>query len=54
MLPMASGLAAISETALNSAMSGSIFAEPLACFVIRIELARGSTLALLQHQSISG
>src|SRR5690606_31739438 len=50
----AGGFAAISDTALNKAISGSIFAEPLACLVIRIALPLGSTRALPQHQFIIG
>ena len=48
------GLSDSSVTALNVAIRGSILAEPEACFVIRIELPRGSTLALPQHQAIIG
>ena len=48
------GFSDSSVTALNVAISGSILAEPEACLVIRIELPRGSTLALPQHQAIIG
>ena len=48
------GFSDSSVTALNVAISGSILAEPEACLVIRIELARGSTRALPTHQAIIG
>tara|TARA_R110002126_G_scaffold142012_1_gene287461 strand:- start:14 stop:148 length:135 start_codon:yes stop_codon:yes gene_type:complete len=44
----------MSEIALKLAMSGSIFAEPAACFVMMIALPRGSTFALPTHQAIIG
>src|SRR5690625_5656948 len=36
------------------AISGSILADPLACLVIKIEFALGSTFAFPTHQAIIG
>jgi hypothetical protein len=47
------GFADIQATALNAAISGSIFAVPEACFVMTIALPFGSTRALLTAQNIS-
>ena len=46
------GLVDISATALNVAISGSILAEPEACFVMMMALPFGSTLALATAQDI--
>ncbi|EGA3984919.1 hypothetical protein H5P11_004947, partial [Escherichia coli] len=46
-----SGFSDIKDTALNSAISGSIFPFPLACFVMRMALPFGSTLAFPTHQA---
>ncbi|EKV96133.1 hypothetical protein EC900091_2644, partial [Escherichia coli 90.0091] len=49
-----SGFRDIRDTALKSAISGSIFPRPLACLVIRMALPLGSTRALPTHQAIRG
>jgi hypothetical protein len=46
------GFADIKETALNAAISGSIFAVPEACFVMTMALPFGSTRALLTAHAI--
>src|SRR5690606_10226573 len=48
----AGGFRLISATALKSAISGSIFAEPDACFVMITALPLGSTFALPAHHAI--
>jgi hypothetical protein len=52
--PLPSGLRLSSETALNVAISGSIFAVPDACLVIKKALAEGTPLAFPQDQAMSG
>ncbi|MCY1244841.1 hypothetical protein D9M72_579400 [compost metagenome] len=54
MEPIPSGFSDIKVTALNVASSGSIFAVPDACFVIRMALPLGSTLALPTQNAMSG
>jgi hypothetical protein len=47
------GFADIQATALNAAMSGSIFAVPEACFVMTMALPFGLTRAVATAQDIS-
>src|SRR5262245_5053666 len=47
------GFVEIRAIALNAAISGSILAEPEACFVIMMALPLGSTRALATAQDIS-
>jgi hypothetical protein len=46
------GFADIQATALNAAISGSIFVVPEACFVMTMALPFGSTRALLTSHAI--
>ena len=46
-----SGFSESSVTALNSAISGSIFADPAACFMMMTALPRISPFALPTHHS---
>jgi hypothetical protein len=47
------GFVGISAMALRAAISGSIFADPDACFVMMTALPFGSTRALATAQDIS-
>ena len=50
------GFVDISATALNAAISGSIFADPDACFVMMMALPFGSTRAFADgpcHQALT-
>jgi hypothetical protein len=46
------GFVDINAMALNAAISGSIFADPEACFVMMMAFPRGSTRALLTAHAI--
>ena len=47
------GLVDINAIALNAAISGSIFADPEACFVMMMAFPFGSTLAFATAQDIT-